>query len=121
MLDEPLHGCRVLVVEDEYLLADELSISLMEVGADVLGPVGSVEVALNLMGVEGEIDAAVLDVNLAGETVFPVAEALSARAVPFVFASGYDQMPSRYAHVMRYEKPVDARLLIRAIGALVLG
>jgi len=115
-----LRGRRLLVVEDEYMIAMELTRSLEELGAEVVGPAGSVEDALELVGRDGgRLDAAVLDINLRDERVYPVADALTARGVPFVFATGYDSMaiPSSYASAPRCEKPVDklqlARLLAR--------
>jgi CheY-like chemotaxis protein len=87
-----LHGRRLLVVEDEYLVAADLTESLEEMGAQVVGPVGSVEAALEKVRTDGHrLDGAVLDVNLRGERVYPVAEALAAHGVPFVFTTGVRQ------------------------------
>jgi CheY-like chemotaxis protein len=107
MAEQTLTGRRVLVVEDEYLLADDLTQSLIEAGADVLGPAPSIEEATALIAAEAHIDAAVLDVNLRGEMVFPVADALRARGIPFAFATGYDQgaLPDRFSDAPRVEKP----------------
>jgi CheY-like chemotaxis protein len=82
VLDTGFDGLRLLLVEDEYLLALYLSEMLEDLGAQVLGPVASVADALELIDKAPEIDAAILDVNLAGEAVFPVADRLRApRAV----------------------------------------
>jgi PAS domain S-box-containing protein len=81
-------GLRVLIVEDALLLALELEAGLQEAGAQVIGCAADVEEALRMMEL-GPIDAAVLDANLNGVSVAPVAEALRARGVPFVFATGY--------------------------------
>lgn len=78
----------VLVVEDEFLIAMELDSTLRHAGYRVLGPAPSVGRALELLR-RARPDAAVLDVNLAGERVTPVAEVLRAMAVPFILASGY--------------------------------
>jgi CheY-like chemotaxis protein len=83
-----LVGARVLLVEDEALVAMMLEDMLIELGCVVIGPVARVDEAMALVDRE-PIDAAVLDINLANETVLPVAEALAARGVPFVFGTGY--------------------------------
>lgn len=118
-----LHGRRILVVEDEYLIADEIAAELGHTGAEILGPAGSVEDAIALIDACGHIDGAVLDMNLRGETVFPVAERLQERDVPFVFATGYDRLPlpPRYADVHWCEKPVDSAQLVDAIARALAG
>ena len=83
-----LQALRVLIVEDEMLVAMELEEALKSCGCLVIGPASRIRHALQLAR-EAEIDAAVLDVNVAGEKVFPVAEVLARRGVPFVFATGY--------------------------------
>jgi DNA-binding NtrC family response regulator len=107
MVDQVLRGTRILVVEDEYLLADDLNNALADAGAHVVGPAASVEDATALIGNEAVIDAAILDVNLRGDMVFPLADALRARGIPFAFATGYDDwaLPSRFADAPRVEKP----------------
>jgi CheY-like chemotaxis protein len=108
----------ILVVEDEYLLADDLRRDLEAAGAHVLGPVASVPEALAILSGAERVDAAVLDVNLAGETVFPLAETLRRRGVPFVFATGYEPwaLPPDFARVPRCDKPLDVGQLLRALG-----
>ena len=117
MAERALQGWRVLVVEDEYLIADEIAAALATAGAAVVGPAGSVEAALALIVDGRPIDAAVLDMNLRGESGLPVAERLQDLAVPFVFASGYDRrpVPSRYTDVEWCEKPIKASQLVSAI------
>jgi CheY-like chemotaxis protein len=117
-----LRGHRLLIVEDEYLIAADLAASLEKVGAEVVGPAASVKEALELVQEDaGQLDAAVLDINLRGEQVFPVADVLARRGVPFVFTTGYDgvAVPSPYAGVPRFEKPVNnaelARLLLNGL------
>lgn len=83
-----LTGKRVLVLEDEYLLAVEATDTLEELGAIVVGPAHHVDAALALIAQES-IDAALLDVNINGKPSIPVAEVLTARRVPYVFATGY--------------------------------
>lgn len=106
---KPLHGRRVLVVEDEYITAEDLRQGLETLGVEVVGPVPSVARALRLLDATTSLDAAVLDINLGGETVFAVAEALQGRGIPFLFATGYDprSIPRAYADVPRCEKPFD--------------
>jgi CheY-like chemotaxis protein len=88
-MTEQLQGTRVLVVEDNFLAAMALEELLHSMGCEVIGPAPKVAEALHLIEHE-PIDAAVLDVNLNGEMVFPVAHALKALGIPMVFATGYD-------------------------------
>lgn len=116
-------GRRFLLVEDEYLIASDLASWLEEQGAEVLGPVPSVDDALALLDAEPLPDAAVLDINLGDEQVFPVADALRAAAVPFVFLSGYDakMIPDQYGDVRRCAKPLDRTRLLRALAEVLEG
>lgn len=117
MRETAVDGLRLLVVEDEYLLALYLSESLADLGARVVGPVASVEAALDLIEHDAGLDGAILDVNLGDEAVYPVADALASRQVPFVFASGYerDALPERYRAFDVCTKPVDPG----AVGAVL--
>lgn len=121
MPDYTLRHCRVLIVEDEYLLADELELELADAGAIVLGPVGTIEDALALIGAEPDMDGAILDANLRGEMVFPAADLLLERGTPFVFTTGYDAsvFPSRFAHIVRCEKPINMKRVTQAIGRVI--
>jgi CheY-like chemotaxis protein len=88
-----LAGRRVLVVEDEALVAMLLEDMLEDLGCKVLGPMMRVSEALAFVAEHGaDIDVAILDVNLAGERSFPVAEALRARGAPFILSTGYDDV-----------------------------
>src|ERR1700709_917173 len=113
-----LTGLRLLIVEDEYTIAFDLTDTLQAAGAITLGPTSSLAEALALVEAERHLDGAVLDINLNGELVSPVADALRARSVPFVFATGYDArvIPAAYAEVPRYEKPIDVRQLARGLS-----
>ena len=104
-------GRRVLVVEDEYLLAEDLREELESQGAEVMGPVASVADALELLRSGPAPYMAILDINLGGEMAYPVADALRARDIPFIFATGYEAqaIPKAYADVPRAEKPVEVR------------
>jgi CheY-like chemotaxis protein len=112
-----LRDHRILVVEDEYLIAATLSDQLEGVGSVVVGPVPSVERAMKAIESDPEIDAAILDVNLGGVKVYPVADALLARHIPFVFASGYedDFIRTRYPQIRNCQKPY---LFPEVVGAL---
>ena len=117
LLASALRGRRILVVEDEYMMADDLQYDLEEVGAQVIGPVPSVADALRLLATQEAIDGAILDVNLRGEKAYPVADVLRERGIPFVLATGYEQwaLPEAYKDVPRCDKPVDLRHLARAL------
>ncbi len=107
-----VEGSRILLVEDEYIVAMEIADSLSDMGAEVLGPIARVpEVLAFLATAEPAPDAAILDVNLGGEMVYPVADVLIARGIPFVFTTGYDRsaLDAAYADFARCEKPIDLR------------
>ena len=89
-MNSPFAGRSVLVVEDEMIVAWLLEDMLAELGCAVVGPAARVDKALAMIGAEA-IDVAVLDVNLNGEMSYPIADALTARGVPFVFVTGYDK------------------------------
>ena len=116
-----LKGRRVLVVEDEVLVAITIAAEVEVAGALVVGPAFSVEEALALADAE-PIDVAVLDINLLGEKVWPVAEALSKRRVPYVFASanamGADAVPEPYAAAPRFDKPIPICAMLTTLVAL---
>jgi CheY-like chemotaxis protein len=90
MASPALRDCRILVVEDEFLIAMNLSHDLEAAGSVVLGPVPSVDKAIKKIESEPNIDAAVADVNLGGVLAYAVADMLLARKIPFVFTSGYE-------------------------------
>ena len=111
---------RVLIVEDEYFIADDLAQALEQQGVEVLGPEGDAGEALALIARE-HVDRAVLDINLHGEMVFEVARELRSRGIPFVFATGYaaNVVPHGLADVPRWEKPFDAIDLARWLSSTV--
>ena len=104
-----LSGRRILIVEDEYFIAQEMARAFEGAGASVIGPVSDVAGGLAALADAGDVDGAVLDINLQGELAYPLADALLERALPFIFATGYDQrsIPVAYARVRRCEKPVE--------------
>jgi len=113
-------GQRILVVEDEMLIAIELCEALTSGGWNVIGPASTVAEAMSLIDQTADLDVAVLDVNLAGHPAYPVADRLRALRVPFVFCTGYEQVdPSnRFSDCPVVRKPVDIRLLSDALVRL---
>lgn len=101
-----LNGVRVLVVEDEMAISLLIEDMLLEFGCEVIGPVDRVSAALKIASATG-IDVAILDVNLAGESIYPVVEALDARNVPFVFSTGYGSagVAEQHRHRPVLDKP----------------
>jgi DNA-binding response OmpR family regulator len=128
MRDPPDHRAvlkdkRVLVVEDEVIVAMAIENELLDAGAEVVGPAGSVGDALRLMELaagDGGLSAAVLDIRLAGEAVTPVADALAERRVPFLFATGCGEGCGKGGHaaVPVMHKPFDTYDLVVAVEAL---
>ncbi|APX64658.1 response regulator [Sphingomonas sp. gentR] len=116
----PLADKRILVVEDEYFIARDLERALRAADAIVVGPVATLEQGLDLAENQ-PLDAAVLDVNLAGERAFEIADCLSARDVPWTFLTGYDEwaLPAPYRSASIVAKPFQPDRIIRAIGALI--
>jgi CheY-like chemotaxis protein len=112
-----LRDLRILVVEDEYLIAMSLADALENAGSVVVGPVPSVDKAIKQIESEPRIDAAVLDVNLGGVMAFAVADMLIAKKIPFVFTSGYDNnaLQSRYSQVKNCPKPYQFRAMEDAL------
>jgi DNA-binding response OmpR family regulator len=115
----PLRGARVLVVEDEYYIADDVRRELKAAGANVVGPVGTIELAQKAVD-EDAFDCAVLDLNLHGESALPIAERLMERGKSFAIATGYGSgsVPDRLHGVPRIEKPFDPPTLVALIDKL---
>src|SRR5687767_1679300 len=109
-----LEGLKVLVVEDNLLLAEVTKILLEDSGCQVVGPAGWLERGLELARAE-PLDGAILDINLHGDMSFAIAEVLCARSVPFIFVTGYEDrsiVPLAYRSAPRLDKPVpDERLI----------
>lgn len=114
-----LGGRRILVVEDEPLVAMDVEASLAAAGCEVLGPAPTVARALELVAAES-FDAAVLDANLGGVRVDAVADALAARGVPFVFATGYgrEALPAGHGGAPVLNKPFPPARLVAAVAGL---
>lgn len=108
---------RILIVEDDSILAINLADELAAEGAHVMGPAATVTDALGVIA-STDLDGAVLDVNLGGKAAFPVADALADRHIPFIFVTGYliaHHVPPRHANVSRFEKPTAPDVICRAL------
>ena len=114
-------GRRILVVEDEYFLADDISRALQSLGADIAGPVGDLEDAIRILEDGGVLDGAVLDVNIRSDMIYPIARALRERQVPFVFTTGYDKatVGPEFQDVALWEKPIDVAAMARGLARLI--
>lgn len=108
---------KILLVEDGYLIAAALEAALNDAGYDVLGPAPSVRKALKALAGERPA-AAILDVNLDGESVYAVADALSALAVPLVFCTGGDKtsLPAAYRAWPVLQKPCSVEALLDCLA-----
>jgi len=117
--DVALVGRRILVVEDELLVAEYLGEILHGAGALVLGPLGRVAETLAFLEEHKDgLDAVVLDVNLHGQSSFPIADVLIRRGIRFVFTTGYDgaAMDEAYRSYPRCEKPFREEALLAALS-----
>lgn len=114
-----LAGTRVLLVEDETLVAMLLEEGLAELGCDIVGPIGRIDTAKQAVGAE-RLDCAVLDINLRGQAVYPVAEMLVERAVPFCFVTGYGghEIAARYAERPVLRKPFSSSELAAVLDRM---
>ena len=120
MADLPKAQPRVLVVEDEYLIRMLLEDMLGDLGYAVAAAVGSIAEAQQVAA-NGEFSAAVLDVNLDGLEIYPVADILAGRGLPFVFVTGYGErnLPERYRDRPALQKPFQAEQLQAALAGLL--
>ncbi|NIJ70024.1 response regulator [Xanthomonas sp. 60] len=110
-----LSGAKVLVAEDEYTIAMFLVDFLEMKDVQVIGPAGNLKALGELLDAE-QIDVALLDINLGGELVYPVADRLREKGVPFLLTSGYDDnVPARFSDVPRCAKPYRLEALARAL------
>ena len=117
-----LAGRRILLVEDELMLALEVQMTLEDEGALVIGPVDDLARGLALLDREAAFDAAILDIDLHGEDVFPLAERLHARGVPFLFHTGHgdrEDLSRRFRDVPVCIKPVLSERIVEVLGSLL--
>lgn len=115
-----LAGKRVLVIEDEYLIADDVAAELRLAGAEVIGPAGSMPHGIRLMAQAAPVDMAVLDINLRETLAYPLLDQLIEAGVRVVITSGYDEdmIPERYRHLPRCDKPTSAVNVVRVLDAV---
>jgi DNA-binding NtrC family response regulator len=118
-VNQSLSGRRILVVEDEMMVAWLLEDMLANLGFAPVGPAGRVDQALAIINAE-DIDAAVVDVNLNGQMSYPVADALTLRGVPFVFSTGYGKarLLEGYRVFQVLQKPYEQAELFNALAKL---
>jgi DNA-binding response OmpR family regulator len=111
---------RVLIVEDEMMVSMLLEDMLDELGYQVVGPVADLNAA-RAVAERGDIDAAILDVNLNGQDTFPLAQLLSERDIPFVFATGYgtNGVSEHFRHTPALQKPFQSSDLARALRTVL--
>lgn len=112
-----LQHLRVLVAEDEFYVANDIALWLERAGATIIGPTPTVQETLKSLSTADDIQVAILDINLNGELVFPVADELTRRAVPLIFFSGYDDvgLPERFGSAARLSKCASSSDLVSAV------
>jgi CheY-like chemotaxis protein len=120
MTDSPGAGARLLIVEDEYLIRMLLEDMLADLGYEVAAAVGTIAEASEI-ATAGDFSAAILDVNLDGKEIFPVADILAKRGLPFVFVTGYGEnsLPAPYGDRPALQKPFQAERLKSALEELL--
>lgn len=116
-----LSGRRVLIVEDQFLIAEEMRRAIESLGGTVVGPAPGLAAARRLLE-SGMPDMALLDINLGEAQVWPIAQELRDRGVPLIFASGYEagDLDPHFALELLLEKPVTVRVLAAAVQKLAL-
>jgi DNA-binding response OmpR family regulator len=119
---EPPSRRHILVAEDEFLVATVLEEDLRAAGYGIVGPFASLAKAVEAARSE-RFDLAILDVNLNGEMVYPLADELLSRGVPFLFLSGYGKahLPERFRALPQLAKPYDPRDLLRRVAGCLGG
>jgi DNA-binding response OmpR family regulator len=113
-------GRRVLIVEDEAMIARLIETILSEAGYSIVGPVATLERALATIERE-RFDAALLDVRITGHDAYPVADVLGTRGIPFIFVSGFSrkQMPPRYRDCAHIAKPFMPDAILALLNEIV--
>jgi CheY-like chemotaxis protein len=114
--DESLAGKRVLIVEDEFFVAVQIESALQSFGCETIGPFTKLDLAMQASRRE-QFDIAVLDINLNQVLVYPLADDLLLRRIPFVFLTGYAHadLPESYRSFARIQKPFDPRAIKQAL------
>jgi len=116
----PDRSWRVLIVEDDYFIAHDLAKVVEQAGLEIVGPVPTLSRALVALDQE-RLDLAVLDINLDGDKVYEVADAMIGRSIPIMFVTGYDRasIPERYRTVPLCLKPIDTARILDVLRGLV--
>jgi DNA-binding NtrC family response regulator len=119
---EKLKGKVVLLVEDDYLVADALRAALEDEGMQVAGPYPSISSAMRVLDNAEQVDVALLDVHLNNERVFPLADRLVDEGIPAIFVTGYEgeTFPERFAALPRLSKPVPYQELFACIAKVAI-
>lgn len=112
--------CRILVVEDEAMISILVEDMVLDFGSEVVGPAAKIDEALRLAS-QANLDAAILDVNVGGAAVFPVADLLRTRGVPVIFATGYGTsgLPARFENNFKLPKPFSYEELAKALRTVL--
>jgi CheY-like chemotaxis protein len=120
---EDFRGLRVIVVEDDSLICLLFEDMLLDLGCKVVGTACDLRRATELAQREENVDVAILDVNLGGQQVYPVAEILSRRGIPFVFATGMGAggLPPIWQGHCSVSKPMSMASLAHALGCAIRG
>lgn len=108
---------RILIIEDEAIVAESLGRALRVWGAEVVGMAATVEQALTLIDATSDVDGALVDINLRGVRAYSVADRLMARGLPFIFTTGYSTpiIPEAYRHVAVLQKPFDPEAVLTVL------
>jgi DNA-binding response OmpR family regulator len=111
-----LAGCRLLVVEDEALIAAKIARTLVQAGADVIGPIATVQGALDVLADTDTLDGALVDIDLRGQPAFTVCRRLARRRARFMFITGYERtsLPFPWSHALALRKPFVSAQLVAA-------
>ena len=109
------------MIEDEYFLADDIVRTLSRLGARIIGPFGDLDEARDAVQGDIAIDAAIVDINLRSDMVFPLARVLRARNVPFVFTTGYDRssIEPEFRDVQLWGKPLDITAMAHELTSMI--
>ena len=119
--EQPLPGRRILVVEDSPVVGPFTAELLADLGYEVIGPAPNMAAAREMIEGDETIDAAMMDVHIRGERVFPLCDTLEAKGVPFLLTSGYAdwQMPDKWADRPRLNKPYTVEQVEQALAGLL--
>jgi CheY-like chemotaxis protein len=112
--------CRVLIVEDEAMITMLVEDMVVDFGSEVVGPVARLSEAISLAQT-AELDAAILDINVGGTVIFPVADILKSRGIPFIFATGYGArgLPDRFRTSHTLAKPFSYQSLAEILRTVL--